>query len=164
MVFVADLAVKLWLLSFLRLAQLGRVLAVARVLASSYRTAGTARQLVRSRGLPRRAELHRDPRHRRSRSSWTAARTRRPPHLGGALLWSAATVLGMFATVNPTTTADQLVMVGGFLAGLVLITTLAGTLGSYLLPARAESAPSTPTRQTIEQPGPAPGATDIEES
>jgi len=83
--------------------------------------------------------------------------------LGSALLWSAATVLGMSPTVNPTTTAGQLVMVVGFVAGLVLITTLAGALGSYLLEARAESTPSTPTRQTTEQSSPAPEATEIEE-
>ena len=70
-----------------------------------------------------------------------------------ALLWPAATVIGMSPTVNPTTALGQLVMVAGFVVGLVLVTTLAGTLGAFLFQARGERPAGGPPA------GPAPGDT-----
>jgi len=148
------LAPTLRLLSFLRLARLGRVLPAARVLSASYRTVGTAGQLVRSRvaylaGLSSIAivvvgELG---------YLFDGGPDRDLPTLQAALLWSAATVIGMSPTVNPTTELGQLVMVAGFVVGLVLVTTLAGTLGAFLLQACAERPAGNPPA------GPAPGDT-----
>lgn len=135
------LAPMLRVLSLVRLARLGRLLPVARVASASYRSVGTARQLVRTRvaylaGVSsvavvaigelayvvdggRHGELH---------------------TLADALLWSAGTVIGMSPTFTPHSRLAQLVMVLGFVIGVVVVTALAGTLGSFLLDSRAERA------------------------
>ncbi|MGN6523370.1 MAG: hypothetical protein ACTHMZ_09280 [Actinomycetes bacterium] len=127
------------LFSFLRLLRLGRALPAARVLTTSYRSAGTARRLLGSRlaylgglavvatiGL---AELIYLFEHRDGGVI---------PTFVDALIWSASLVLGMQADPVPPSRPGQLVMLAGFATGLVLIATLAGTLGSFLLEGRDE--------------------------
>jgi voltage-gated potassium channel len=159
-VFVAEFAAKLWLaprrarfvrrhwvqalalivptlraLRFLRLVRLGRALPSARVLSSSYRTVGSARALLSSRlgylgaiGVVvtvAAAELaflfERD--------------TARPAFdsFGDAVLWASSVVLALQGDPVPTSTGGRLVMLAGFAFGLVLIASLAGTLGAFLI-------------------------------
>jgi voltage-gated potassium channel len=163
-VFVADFAVKLFLapdrrrflrrhwlqllglllptlrlLSFLRLLRLGRALPAARVLTTSYRSAGTARRLLRSRlsylaglatvltiALAELAYLFEHP------PGGTI------PTFTDALVWAASVVIGMQADPVPTSRPGQLVMLAGFATGLILVATLAGSLGAFLLEGRIE--------------------------
>jgi voltage-gated potassium channel len=112
---------------------------LARVLSSSSRTAGSAKQLVRSRlaylsGLSSIAVVAIGELGLLAEGGHHS----QLPDLGAAVLWSAATVLGRSPTFTPVTAVGQLVMVVGFVVGLVLITTLAGTLGSVLLESHTE--------------------------
>jgi hypothetical protein len=54
-----------------------------------------------------------------------------------ALLWSAAVVLAMQGDPTPMDRWARLAMTGGFLWGLVVIGTVAGTVGSYLVDSRS---------------------------
>ncbi len=127
------------LFSFLRLLRLGRALPAARVVTTSYRTAGTARHLLRSRigylgGLATVitiaiAELGYVFEHRPGGTMQGFA---------DAVVWAASLVLGMQADPVPTSLGGQLVMLAGFATGLVLVATLAGTLGAFLLEGRSE--------------------------
>jgi voltage-gated potassium channel len=127
------------LLSFVRLLRIGRALPAARVLTTSYRTAGTARHLLRSRlaylgGLATvmtvaLAELAYLFEHRAGGTIGS---------FGDALVWAAGLVLAMQADPIPTSRPGQLVMLAGFAAGLVVVATLAGSLGAFLLEGRAE--------------------------
>ncbi|HEX5542978.1 MAG TPA: ion transporter [Micromonospora sp.] len=118
-------------LSFFRLAWLGRALPATRVLASSQRGAHTARRILRSRlgylsalaviviiGSAELAYLF----ERR----WTL-RT-----FPDALVWAGMVVIGMQADPVPATRPGQVVMLFGFASGLVLIATLAGSLAAFL--------------------------------
>lgn len=164
-VFLADFAVKLvaapsaprylrrhWLsvamllvptLRVLRLGallRLGRGLPAARVVSTSYRAAGIARRLLGSRtgylaGISAIATLA------IAQLAWLVERGRGTfDQFGDALLWAATTVVGMQGDPVPETTAGRLVMLCGFTVGLVLIATLAGTVGAFLLEARDERA------------------------
>ena len=133
------------LLSFLRLVRLGRAFPAARVLTTSYRSAGTARRLLRSRlayltGLSvavtvALAELG---------YVFESGRGGTLSTFPQALFWAASLVLGMHADPVPATWPGRLVMLAGFAAGLVLIATLAGSLGAFLLEGRHERATSGP--------------------
>lgn len=140
-------------LSVVRLARIGRLLPAARVVSASYRSAGTARQLVRGRiaylaGLSSIAVV--------GIGELVYVVDGGPgtdfPTLSSAMLWSAATVLGMSPTITPKPALAQLVMLLGFVAGLVVITALAGVLGSFLVESRTERAS---TQETA--PAPLPG-------
>lgn len=120
------------------LLRLGRALPAARVVSTSYRATGVARRLVRSRAsflgavaaiaTLAAAEL-----------IWLAERGHRTfANFGDALIWAAAAVLALQADPSPATTAGRLVMLGAFAVGLVLVATLAGTVGAYLLEERRE--------------------------
>lgn len=168
-IFALELAVKLWLapsrltylrrhwwqplllllpflrvLSFLRLARVGRALPASRVISSSYRAAGTARFLVRSRlaylgaiaavGATAVGEL-------------VYVFERDAPGgafdgFGDAMLWSLSAVIAMQADPVPESVGGRVVMLLGFLIGLVLIASLAGVVGSFLIDERRERASS----------------------
>lgn len=125
---------------FLRLVRLGRALPAARVVSSSYRSVGTARRLFRSRlgylaatavvvsvAVAELAFLfERDGPHSAFGS------------FGDALLWSFATVLALQADPVPASVGGRVVMLAGFLFGLVVVASLAGTVGAFLVDERRE--------------------------
>ncbi len=128
-------------LRFLRLLRLGRALPAARVLSSSYRTAGTARKLLRSRlgylfaisvvvviALAELAYLF-------ERESSETFRS-----FGDALVWSASVVLALQGDPVPATVAGRVTMLLGFGFGLVIVASLAGTVGAFLVDERRERA------------------------
>lgn len=126
------------LLRFGALLRVGRALPAARVASSSYRASGVARQLFRSRAsflaavaaviTLAVAEL-----------AWIAERGRGTfDTFGDALLWAAGTVIATQSDPAPETVAARLTMLAGFAVGLVLVATLAGTVGAYLLEERRE--------------------------
>lgn len=126
------------LLRFGALLRIGRALPAARVVSTSYRATGVARRLVRSRtsflgataaiATLAAAEL-----------IWLAERGHETfANFGDALIWAAAAVLALQTDPSPATTAGRLVMLGAFAVGLVLVATLAGTVGAYLLEERRE--------------------------
>jgi voltage-gated potassium channel len=126
-------------LRVLRLAallRLGRALPAARVLSSSYRVTGVARRTFSSRtgylgGSAAVATLA------IAELVWLAERGEDTfGDFGDALLWAGAAVVGMHADPTPVTDAGRLVMLVAFAMGLVLIATLAATVGAYLLHGR----------------------------
>lgn len=127
-------------LRFLRLLRLGRALPAARVVSSSYRSIGTARRLFRSRlgylaatavvVVVAVAEI-----------AFLFERDRSDPafdSFGDALLWSLATVLALQADPVPGSVGGRLAMLAGFLFGLVVVASLAGTVGAFLVEERRE--------------------------
>ena len=129
-------------LRFLRLVWVGRALPAARVVSSSYRTAGTAKRLFRSRlgylgALSAVAVV--------AVAEIAFVFERDAPEgvfatFGDALLWSFATVVALQGDPVPTTTGAHLAMLAGFVFGLVIIASVAGTVGAYLVEDRRERA------------------------
>lgn len=127
---------------FLRLLRLGRALPAARVVSSSYRSVGTARRLFRSRlgylGATAVvvsiavAELAFLFEHDRRDSAFAS--------FGDALLWSFSTVLALQADPVPVSVGARIVMLAGFLFGLVVVASLAGAVGAFLVDDRRERA------------------------
>lgn len=137
------------LLRFARLLRLGRALPAARVVTSSYRVTGTARRLVRSRlgylaavtavvGVAT-VELVLLP--ERGEEGFGS--------FADALLWSFSTVLALQADPVPTSAAGRLVMLAGFVSGLVVVALLAGVLGAYFVDERRERASA---EEAVEHP------------
>ena len=129
-------------LSFLRLARVGRALPASRVISSSnYRAAGTRAILVRSRlsylgavaavGAIAVGELV----YVFERDAGGAFAS-----FGDAMLWSLSTVIAMQADPVPESVGGRIVMLFGFVLGLILIASLAGTVGSFLVDQRREQA------------------------
>lgn len=129
-------------LSFLRLVRLGRALPAARVVSSSYRSAGTAGQLIRSR-LGYLGAL----------STVVAVAVSELVYLferdvpdgvfdsfGDAVLWSLSTILAGQGDPVPKSTGGQIVMVVGFAFGIVVVAALAGAAGAFLVEDRRERA------------------------
>ncbi|MDQ3669060.1 MAG: ion transporter [Actinomycetota bacterium] len=136
-------------LRFLRLLRLGRALPAGRVVSASYRSAGTAKRLARSRlgylaglsviGAIALAEL-----------AFLLERGERDgafDSFADALLWSFSTVLALQADPVPTSVGGRIAMLVGFALGLVLVASLAGTVGAYLIDERRERAEATLTRE-----------------
>ena len=133
-------------LRFVRLLRLGRAFPAARVVSSSYRAAGTARRLFRSRlaylgalvvvGAVGVAELAFVFERGEDDAAFAS--------FGDALLWSFATVLGQQADPVPATAGGRIAMILGFATGAVLIGALAGTVGAFLVDARRERAAREP--------------------
>ncbi len=128
------------LLRFGALLRLGRALPAARVVSTSYRSTGVARQLLGSRagflaavaGVVTLAA---------AQLAWLAERGHGTfDGFGDALIWSATTVVALQGDPLPETPAGRLVMLGGFAVGLVVVAALAGTVGAYLLEERRERA------------------------
>lgn len=137
---LALLVPTLRVLSFLRLLRLGRALPAARVAASSYRSAGVARGLVGSRlgylgGLSTVvsiavAELafvfERDV----AGGAFDS--------FGDALIWGLSVVIAMQADPVPESIGGRIVMLAGFAFGLIVVASLAGTIGAFLVEDRRE--------------------------
>jgi voltage-gated potassium channel len=128
------------LFRFVRLLRVGRALPAGRVVSSSYRAAGTAKTLLRSRtgylaalatvaviAIAELAYLF-----ERDLGDGVFA------NFGEALLWSLATVIGMQGDPVPSSTGGKLAMLAGFASGLVIIAALAGSIGAYLVDGRRE--------------------------
>ncbi len=129
-------------LRFLRLLRVGRALPAARVVTSSYRAAGTARKLLGSRlgylggvsvvvvvALAELAFLF----ERDAGASTFAS-------FGDAVLWAGGVVLAQQGDPVPESAAAHVAMLVGFAWGVVVIATLAGSLGAFFLDDRAERA------------------------
>lgn len=130
------------LLRFLRLLRLGRALPAARVVTSSYRAAGTARKLLGNRlgylggvsavvtvALAELAFLF----ERDAGADTFGA-------FGDAVLWAAAVVIAQQGDPVPESSGAHIAMLVGFAWGVVVIATLAGSLGAFFVDDRAERA------------------------
>jgi len=139
---VALVVPTLRVLRFLRLLRLGRALPAARVVSSSYRSVGTARRLFRSR-LGYLAATAVVVSVAVAELAFLFERDQPDPAVssfGDALLWSLATVLALQGDPVPTSVGGRLVMLAGFLFGLVVVASLAGTVGAFLVEERRERA------------------------
>ena len=136
-------------LRFVRLLRLGRALPAARVVSSSYRAAGTARTLVRTRlsylvavtavvvvAIAELAFLF-----ERGRAEATFA------SFGDAVLWAAAVVVAQQGDPVPATAGGRIVMLAGFAWGVVVFASVAAALGAFFVDDRVE-------RATRESDGP----------
>ncbi len=129
-------------LSFLRLARAGRALPASRVISSSYRAAGTARYLLRSR-LGYLGALSTLSAVAIAELAYLFERDVEGsvfPTFGDALLWSAATVIALQGDPLPRSAGGRVVMITGFVVGLILVASLAGVIGSFLVDERRERA------------------------
>jgi voltage-gated potassium channel len=125
-------------LRFGALLRLGRALPAARVVTTSYRATGVARTLLRSR-TSYLAAIAGVVMLATAQLGWLVER----PHgtfasFGDALIWAATSVIALQGDPVPVTVAGRLVMLAAFAVGLVLVATLAGTVGAYLLEERRE--------------------------
>lgn len=140
------------LLRFLRLVRLGRALPASRVISSSYRMAGTARFLLRSRlaylggvasvGAIAVAELAYIFERDASDGAFGS--------FGDALLWAVTVVLAMQADPVPETAGGRIVMIGGFVVGLILVASLAGVIGAFLVQSHGDREERTPWQRHEE--------------
>jgi voltage-gated potassium channel len=165
--FAAELAVDLWLapsrlrflrrrwwqvlllavpflrvLRFVRLLRLGRALPASRVVSSSYRAAGTARFLLRSR-LAYLGGLGSIMAIAAAQLAYLFERDRPDAvfeTFGDALLWSFATVIALQGDPVPESVGGRVVMLFAFVVGLVVIASLAGVIGAFLVDERRERA------------------------
>ena len=142
------------ILRFVRLLRLGRALPAARVVSSSYRSAGTAKRLFRSRlgylgavGVVVSVAL--------AQIAFVLERGTDGvfDSFGDALLWSFAVVLALQGDPVPTSAGGRVAMLLGFAFGLVVIASLAGTVGAYLVEERRERA----VTEEQGEAGPSPG-------
>jgi voltage-gated potassium channel len=139
---LALLVPTLRVLRFLRLLRIGRALPAARVVTSSYRSVGTARRLFRSRlgYLGATAVVV------AIASAELAFLFERDhpegvfPGFGDALLWSFAAVLALQGDPVPQSVGGRVAMLAAFSFGLVVVASLAGTVGAYLVEERRERA------------------------
>jgi voltage-gated potassium channel len=129
-------------LSFLRLARAGRALPASRVISSSYRAAGTARYLFRSR-LGYLGAISSVSTIAIAELAYVFERDVEGSifeSFGDALLWAGATVIGLQGDPVPESVGARIVMIIGFLIGLVVIASLAAVIGSFLVEERRERA------------------------
>ena len=130
------------LLRFLRLLRLGRALPAARVVSSSYRSLGTARKLFRSRisylaataGVVAIAVAELGYLFERDHPG------ARLDSFGDAVLWALAIVLALQGDPVPASVGGRIVMLLGLAFGLVVVATLAATVGAFLVDDRRERA------------------------
>ena len=129
-------------LRFLRLLRLGRALPAARVVSSSYRSAGTAKRLFRSR-LGYLAAVSVVVALALAQIAFVLERGVDDgvfSSFGDALLWAFAVVLALQGDPVPASAGARVAMLFGFAFGLVVIASLAGTVGAYLVEERRERA------------------------
>jgi voltage-gated potassium channel len=137
------------ILRLVRLLRLGRAFPAARVLSTSYRTAGSARRLLGSRlgYLAAVAAVFVVAAAQLAYLFERGAEGAIFDTFGDAVLWAFAVVVGLQGSPVPVTLGAHLVMLAGFVVGLVLIASLAGTLGAFLLEDReARAARDAPER------------------
>jgi len=139
---VGVLVPALRVLRFVRLLRLGRALPAARVVTSSYRVAGTARQLLGSRlgyivalsvvVMVALAEL-----------AYLFERDAPDPAFGSfadAVLWAVAVVVAGQGDPVPSTLGAHVAMLAGFAWGVAVFATVAGALGAFFVDERRERA------------------------
>lgn len=129
-------------LRFLRLLRIGRALPAARVVSSSYRSVGTARRLFRSR-LGYLGATAVVVAIASAQLAYVFERDHPDgvfPSFGDALLWSLAAVLALQGDPVPSSLGARVAMLGAFAFGLVVVASLAGTVGAYLVEERRERA------------------------
>lgn len=129
-------------LRFLRLVRLGRAFPAARVVSSSYRTVGTARRLFRSRlgylaGMTAVVAI--------AIAELAFLFERDVPDgafasFGDAVLWGFSVVLALQGDPVPASVGARIAMLVGFVFGLVVVASLAGTIGAYFVEERRERA------------------------
>ncbi|HWC27454.1 MAG TPA: ion transporter [Solirubrobacteraceae bacterium] len=139
---LAILIPTLRLLRFARLLRLGRALPAARVVTSSYRVAGTARRLLRAR-LAYLGALATVVAVAVAELAYIFERDAARPafdSFGDAVLWALTVVVALQGDPTPTTTGGRLVMLAGFAFGLVVVASLAGSIGAFLVDDRRERA------------------------
>lgn len=127
-------------LRFVRLVRLGRALPAARVLSASYRGLAPARQLLRSR-VGYLAAATAAVAVAASELVYLFERDRPDPafdSFGDTLVWGFATVLALQADPVPQSVEARVVMIVGFAFGLVIVASLAGTVGAFLIDDRRE--------------------------
>jgi voltage-gated potassium channel len=130
------------ILRFFRLVRLGRAFPAAKVVSSSYRASGTARYMLRSRlayvgglgliiaiAVAEAAYVFERGVHGGAFGSF-----------GDAILWALSAVIALQGDPVPVSVGGRIVMILAFVAGLVLITSLAGTIGAFLIDDRRERA------------------------
>jgi voltage-gated potassium channel len=128
------------LLRFTALLRIGRALPAARVVSTSYRATGVARRLLRSRtsflgAVAAVSTLA------LAQLAWLAERAHGTfATFGDALLWAAGTVIATQGDPTPASALGRVLMLAGYAVGLVIVATLAGTVGAYLLEERRERA------------------------
>ena len=130
-------------LRFLRLLRLGRALPAARVVSSSYRSAGTAKRLFRSR-LGYLGAVSVVVALALAQVAYVLERGVEDgifTSFGDAVLWAFA-VLALQGDPVPASVGGRVAMLLGFGFGLVVIASLAGTVGAYLVEERRERAAS----------------------
>jgi len=137
-------------LRFLRLARLGRALPAGRVVAASYRTAGSSRRIFRSR-VGYLAALSTVATVAVAELAYLFERDARDgifASFGDAVIWAVAVIVALSADPRPVSTGAQLVMLAGFVFGLMVVAGLAGTIGAFFLETRgaADSASTTGER------------------
>lgn len=128
------------LASFLRLLRLGRALPATRIMSASYRTAGTARLLLRSR-LGYVAALTVVVGIALAELVYLFERDERASELdsfGDAILWSFSVVIALQGDPVPASGLGRAAMLLGFTFGLVIVASLAGTVGAFLVEERRE--------------------------
>jgi voltage-gated potassium channel len=129
-------------LRFLRLLRLGRALPAARVVSSSYRSAGTAKRLFRGR-LGYLGAVSAVVAIALAEIAYVFERGvegGRFDSFGDAVLWAFAVVVALQGDPVPASLGARIAMLLGFAFGLVVIATLAGTVGAYLVEERRERA------------------------
>lgn len=137
---LALLVPTLRVLSFLRLVRLGRALPAARVAASSYRTAGVARGLLRSR-LAYLAGLSAVVAIAVAELAFVFERDVSGGAFGSfvdAVLWGFTAVIALQGDPVPVSVGGRIVMIVAFAFGLVVIASLAGTIGAFLVEEKRE--------------------------
>ena len=127
-------------LRFGSLLRLGRALPAARVVSTSYRATGVARRLASSRAgyLAAVAVI---ATLALAQIEWLLERDHGTfATFGDAVVWAAAVVVANQGDPVPATAAGRMLMIAGFTLGLVLVASLAGIVGAYLLEERRERA------------------------
>lgn len=139
---VAILIPTLRFLRFVRLLRLGRALPAARVVTSSYRVAGTARKLLSTR-LSYLGAVATVVAVAVAELAYLFERDAAQPafsSFGDAVLWAFTVVVALQGDPTPTTTGARLAMLAGFAFGLVVVASLAGSIGAFLVDDRRERA------------------------
>ena len=127
-------------LRFVRLLRLGRALPAARVVSASFRGLAPARHLLRSRlGYLGAASVAAAV--AASELAYLFERDSADPafeNFGDAIVWGFSTVLALQADPVPQSTGGRVVMILGFGFGLVIVASVAGTVGAFLVEQRQE--------------------------
>ncbi|HEV2752879.1 MAG TPA: ion transporter [Solirubrobacteraceae bacterium] len=143
---VGVLVPALRVLRFARLLRLGRALPAARVVTSSYRVAGTARRLLRSR-LGYIGALSAVVMVALAELAYLFERDAADPAFDSftdAVLWAVAVVVAGQGDPVPSSLGAHVAMLAGFAWGVAVFATVAGALGAFFVDERRERASGEP--------------------